>query len=165
MTDSPAASSAASAPDAADLADLADRLHDAQVAWVMSELDGERFAEAVAQDVDRVLDLAAGLRLGDVVAVADVQAVARRIVLDVATSRMVEDLARGNVVRCDARVVGSFLGRVGPDVLLDQMRGLGTQARDTSQRPPPHKGLQVIVTQAEQRGLVLGLVHAPDHLG
>ena len=123
MTDSPAASSAASAPDAAD---LADRLHDAQVAWVMSELDGERFAEAVAQDVDRVLDLAAGLRLGDVVAVADVQAVARRIVLDVATSRMVEDLAGPEaaavhgVLAAEETALGDVVAREDVDALVSQ---------------------------------------------
>lgn len=77
--------------------DLAGRLHDAQVAWVLSELTGERFAEAVAEDVARVLEVGARLRLDDVVAVEDIQSIARRLVVDVTSSPMVAALSEAEV--------------------------------------------------------------------
>ena len=55
------------APDAprspADPTGLAARLLDAQVAWVVDGLTGEAFAETVAADVARVLEVARRLRL------------------------------------------------------------------------------------------------------
>lgn len=72
--------------------DLADRLLDAQVAWALAELTGERFAAVVAEDVDRVLEVAATLRLGDVVGHDDLVAVATRLARDVLTSPVVSGL-------------------------------------------------------------------------
>ena len=44
----------------------ADRLLDAQVAWVMDELTGDRLVEVIERDVDELLDGASEVRLGDV---------------------------------------------------------------------------------------------------
>lgn len=71
---------------------LADRLLDAQVAWALAELTGERFAAVVAEDVDRVLEVAATLRLGDVVGHDDLVAVASRLAREVLTSPVVSGL-------------------------------------------------------------------------
>lgn len=115
MSDSPAAD-----PTSA----LAGRLLDAQVAWVLDQLDGERFAEAVAQDVATVLDLASGLRLAEVVDVADVQAVARRVVRDVTGSPMVERLAAPGAAAVHAVLVaeeaplGDVVAREDVDALV-----------------------------------------------
>ena len=73
--------------------DLAARLLDAQVTWVLDELTGEALADTVAADVSRVLEVAGRLRLGDVVAVADVQEIARRLLVEVTGSEVVESIA------------------------------------------------------------------------
>lgn len=43
----------------------ADRLLDAQVAWVMGEVTGDRLLEVIERDVDELLDAAADVRLSD----------------------------------------------------------------------------------------------------
>ena len=84
--------------------DLADRLLDAQVAWALAELTGERFAAVVTEDVDRVLEVAATLRLGDVVGHDDLVAVATRLARDVLTSPVVAGLTEPEALaRCTAR--------------------------------------------------------------
>ncbi len=45
---------------------IADRLLDAQVAWVMDELAGDRLLEVIERDVDELLAAAAHVRLADV---------------------------------------------------------------------------------------------------
>jgi hypothetical protein len=71
---------------------LADKLLDAQVQFVLDELTGDRFAEVVARDVDDVLDVAASLKLADVVDASAVKATARRLVDDVGASPLISDL-------------------------------------------------------------------------
>jgi hypothetical protein len=71
---------------------LADKLLDAQVAYIIEELSGDRFAEVVARDVDDVLAVAATLKLNDVVDPDDVKATARRLVDSVGASPLLEDM-------------------------------------------------------------------------
>src|SRR3954451_21679228 len=56
---------------------LADRLLDAQVAWLLRELSGKRFAAVVARDVDDVLAVAGNLIVRDVVDADAVKSAAR----------------------------------------------------------------------------------------
>lgn len=124
------------APDAprspADPSGLAARLLDAQVAWVVDGLTGEAFAETVASDVARVLEVAGRLRLRDVVAVEDVQTVARRAVADVTTSEVVESSAvpealavRRTLVE-DETPLGEVVDRETVEALVTQVVGMHT---------------------------------------
>lgn len=74
---------------------LADRLLDAQVAWAVDLLTGDRLADLVARDVDDLLALAGGLRLDAVVDPEEVKRVARRLVATVPSSRAAGELVRG----------------------------------------------------------------------
>lgn len=104
--------------------DLAGRLLDAQVEWVLSELTGERFADAVTDDVRRVLEVAAQLRLGDVVDVIDIQEIARRLVVDVTASEVVgavavpEALAVRQVLAAEETPLGEVVRRDDVEALV-----------------------------------------------
>ncbi|ROR90770.1 hypothetical protein [Nocardioides aurantiacus] len=110
-----------------DPAALADRLLDAQVAWALGELTGERFAAVVAEDVDRVLEVAATLRLGDVVAHDDLVAVAQRLARDVVTSPVVLGLTEpeaGEVHRtllAEEATLGEVVDRADVEALVQRV--------------------------------------------
>jgi hypothetical protein len=72
--------------------ELADRLLDAQVAWVLRELSGKRFAAVVARDVDDVLAVAGTLIVRDVVDPDAVKRAARLLVDAVGRAPIVADL-------------------------------------------------------------------------
>ena len=107
--------------------DLAGRLLDAQVAWVLSELTGERFADAVDDDVRRVLEVAAEMRLGDVVDVGDIQEIARRLVVDVTASEVVgavavpEALAVRQVLAAEETPLGEVVRRDDVEALVTRV--------------------------------------------
>lgn len=72
--------------------DLAEKLLDAQVEFVLAELSGERFAEAVTREVDDVLALAATVVVADVLEADQVKRSARRLVDLIGGSAFVEDI-------------------------------------------------------------------------
>lgn len=111
---------------------LADRLLDAQVAWALAELTGERFTEVVAEDVDRVLEVAATLRLGDVVAEDDLVGVARRLVGEVLTSPVVRGLTEPEArevhrtLRAEELPLGEVVDRADVEALVDRVVAMHT---------------------------------------
>ncbi len=60
-------------------ASTADQLLDAQVRWVVDQLTGDQLAELVARDVDDVLAIAGELTLAEVVDVAEVKRIIRKV--------------------------------------------------------------------------------------
>jgi hypothetical protein len=71
---------------------LADKLLDAQVAYVVGELTGDRFTEVVRRDVSDVLDVAAKFTVNDVVDAESVKATGRRLVEKIGASPLIEDM-------------------------------------------------------------------------
>lgn len=69
----------------------ADRLLDLQVEWVVGELTGPGFAEAVARDVDDLLRIAGTVTVADVVDRDALKASARRLAALLADSALVAD--------------------------------------------------------------------------
>ncbi len=117
---------------ATDPGPLAERLLDAQVAWALAELTGERFTEVVAEDVDRVLEVAATLRLGDVVAEDDLVGVARRLVGDVLTSPVVRGLTEPEArevhqtLLAEELPLGEVVDRADVEALVDRVVAMHT---------------------------------------
>jgi hypothetical protein len=79
---------------------LAEQLLDAQVAWILDQLTGERLAAQVAEDVDTVLAVAGDHPLAELVDVAEVKRVVRRLAGTVPAST-----GAGALVRRTAEVV------------------------------------------------------------
>lgn len=73
---------------------LAQQLLDAQVAWILDQLTGERLAVSVASDVDTVLAVAGDHPLSDLVDAAEVKAVVRRLATTVPASTAADALVR-----------------------------------------------------------------------
>lgn len=73
---------------------LAQQLHDAQVAWILDQLLGERLTEVVASDVDTILSVAAEHQLGDLVDAEEVKRVARSLFAGVPGSAGADALVR-----------------------------------------------------------------------
>lgn len=73
---------------------LAGQLHDAQVAWILDQLLGERLAEVVAADVDMVLSVAGEHRLSDLVDAGEVKRVAHSLFARVPGSTGADSLVR-----------------------------------------------------------------------
>lgn len=117
---------------AAPLSPVAERLLDAQVAWALGELTGERFAEVVAEDVDRVLTVAATPHLGDVVARDDLVGVAQRLARDVVTSAVVRGLTEPEAVEVHRTLVaeeaplGEVVAREDLEALVDHVVAMHT---------------------------------------
>ncbi|MCW2819076.1 MAG: hypothetical protein JWR42_1863 [Marmoricola sp.] len=103
------------------------RLLDAQVTWVLDELTGDALADTVAADVGRVLEVAGRLSLGDVVAVADVQEIARRLVVEVTGSEVVESiavpeaLAVRRTLAADTTLLGDVVDRDDVEALVSRV--------------------------------------------
>ena len=72
----------------------ADRLLDAQVAWVMQELTGDRLLEVIERDVDELLAGAAEVRLADVTSADGVIEVVDLVLANVPASTVATTLAR-----------------------------------------------------------------------
>lgn len=68
-----------SAADDAGLTPLADRLLQAQVAWILAELDEDGLAERVAADLDRLLTAGRSITVAALVDPADVKAIAHHL--------------------------------------------------------------------------------------
>lgn len=71
---------------------LADQLLDAQVAWLVDQLTGDRLDELVARDVDELLEIGASMRLDSLVDPAQVRTVARRLVATAPASTAAREL-------------------------------------------------------------------------
>ncbi|WP_203337494.1 hypothetical protein [Nocardioides limicola] len=76
---------------------LTKQLLDAQVAWILDQVLGDRLAETVAADVDRVLAIAGDLPLADLVDVDQVAPVVRRLVAGVPSTVAADALVRRTV--------------------------------------------------------------------
>lgn len=114
----------------ADAATLAQRLLDAQVAWVVGELSGKRFAAMVARDVDDFLEVGSSLVLADVVAADTVKAVARRLVDVIGGSAVVADMgpaasdALYDLAASDEQLLGEVISRDTVDALVAKLLGM-----------------------------------------
>ncbi len=71
---------------------VADQLLDAQVAYLLAELDDDRVVDTLTGTVDDILAVAATMRLADVADVETVKDIARRVVSAVASSPNLEAL-------------------------------------------------------------------------
>jgi hypothetical protein len=74
---------------------VADQLLDAQVAYLLAELDDEHVADTLTRAVDDVLTVARTLQLGQVADLDTVKEIARRAVRAVGSSPNLEDLVGG----------------------------------------------------------------------
>jgi len=108
---------------------LADQLIDAQVAYVLDQLTGDRLRDNVARDVDDLLALAGTLRLEAVVDAEAVKRVARRLLDTVpastATTEIV-DVAADVLLTgpADPFAVGELVARDQVEALVDELLGL-----------------------------------------
>ena len=59
---------------------LADRLLNAQVAWLLAQLTGPDLPDRIAQDVDDLLEIGAGLTVGDLADAAEVKEIGRLLI-------------------------------------------------------------------------------------
>ena len=73
---------------------LAQELHDAQVAWILDQLLGDKLAEVVTADVDTVLSVAGEHQLSDLVDAGEVKRVARSLFATVPGSTGADALVR-----------------------------------------------------------------------
>ncbi|WP_375484224.1 hypothetical protein [uncultured Jatrophihabitans sp.] len=106
---------------------LAEALLDAQVAYVVGELSGDRLTAAIAADVADVLDVAASMTLEAVVDPGTVKAAARRFVDVVGGSAVLDDL-RPDLADAiyassagDDRLLGDVVGRDDVAALLAKL--------------------------------------------
>ncbi|CAM3106451.1 hypothetical protein [Skermania piniformis] len=124
---------------------IAQRLLDAQVEFVLAELDGTRFAEVVARDVDDVVAVGASMRTRDVVRPDDVVETVLRLLDQVGGS----DIARDVVLACADAIyahsaaeeyrLGDLVDRAAADALVTQvlsMRRLHDRALDRLTESP-----------------------------
>jgi hypothetical protein len=74
---------------------VADQLHDAQVAYLLAELDDDRVVDTLTRALDDVLTVAGTLRLGQIADTAAVKEIARRTVRAVGSSPNLEALVGG----------------------------------------------------------------------
>lgn len=106
--------------------ETAQQLYDAQVAWILDQLLGDRLAEVVAADVDTALAATADVRLADLVDPAEVKRVARSLFAGVpgstAADALVTETAR--VVHrgpAEPFALGDLLEREHLEPLVDQV--------------------------------------------
>jgi len=108
---------------------LADQLIDAQVAYVLDQLTGDRLRDNVARDVDDLLALAGTLRLDAVIDAEAVKRVARRLLDTVPASTgatEIVDVAADVLLTGPAApfAVGELVARDQVEALVDELLGL-----------------------------------------
>ena len=108
---------------------LADKLIDAQVAYVLEQLTGDRLLENVEQVVDDVLALAGSLTLEEVVDADAVKAVVRRLLQEVPASTGASEAldVAAEVLHAgpdEPFRVGELVDRGQLEVLVDELLGL-----------------------------------------
>jgi hypothetical protein len=107
--------------------DVADRLLDAQVAWAIEQLSGERLVEVLARDVDDLLALAADLTVTDVVDAEQVKGVLRRSVERIGAGPILEDLvvafsdALYELAAGEEHRLGEVVGRDPVEALIEKV--------------------------------------------
>lgn len=107
---------------------IADQLLDAQVAWTMAQLTGDRLAEQVTALVDEGWSLAASMPLGEAVTPAAIKPLVRRLLATVPASVGTSELvaAATDVVRAgpaDSFLVGELTDRDQVEALVDAVLG------------------------------------------
>jgi hypothetical protein len=109
---------------------VADQLLDAQVAYLLAELDDDRVVETLTRTVDDVLALAATMRLGDVADVETVKDIARRVVSAVTASpdleALVGALADAVYANDGAYALGETVAREPVEALVAQLLAMRT---------------------------------------
>ena len=107
--------------------DVADRLLDAQVAWVIGELSGERLSAVLARDVDDLLALAEDLAVADIVDAELVKGVLRRAVERIGAGPIIEDLvvafsdALYELAAGEEHRLGDVVGRDPVEALIEKV--------------------------------------------
>jgi hypothetical protein len=107
---------------------LADRLLDAQVAYVIDRLTGDKLQETITRDVDDVLAIAVGLRIDTLLDPEEVKRIARRLVAAIPASVGATELVQAatDVVYAGPATpyaVGELVSREHVESLVDEALG------------------------------------------
>jgi hypothetical protein len=106
---------------------VADRLLDAQVAWVLDELSGDRLPELIARDVHDLWGLADELRVDDVAEREQVKATLRRLVELIGSGPVVADMvvalsdALYDLGAGEQHLLGEVVDRDAVEALVDKV--------------------------------------------
>jgi hypothetical protein len=106
---------------------VADRLLDAQVAWVLDELSGERLPELIARDVHDLWGLADELRVDDVAEREQVKATLRRLAELIGSGPVVADMvvalsdALYDLGAGEQHLLGEVVDRDAVEALVDKV--------------------------------------------
>ena len=109
---------------------LAEQLLDAQVAWVIAEMTGERLDEVVARDVKTIFETAPRIVVDDAVSREQVKATAHTYVAMVGDSPLIELLAAGiadavySLADADDHKLGEVIGRDHVEALIVKVIGM-----------------------------------------